>query len=226
MVQTCIQPYVEFTTTSLKSYFCLTIDSWGQLWPKPCTPLLSTFEWDQAPWSVPCFLWRQVRATSDVCGSRTGVTGNCQEEHRAPARQAEVTSPSDKEVCGHGASERCTLISTTLPMSNSLLLPWHQGGVCLHVDCKTKDFNVKCCFAENQSTLMMFSRIAFFFPYILTLCLTFQWLLFKLPSAELQNVVFVLKTTTENFICIQMPTGLWYFNNKTAGLKAHDEKSD
>lgn len=65
-----------------------------------------------------------------------------------------------------------------------------------------------------------------FFPYILTPCLTFQWLLFKLTTAELQNVVFVLKTMKENFICIQMPTGLWYFNNKTAGLKAHDEKSD
>lgn len=64
------------------------------------------------------------------------------------------------------------------------------------------------------------------FPYILASCLTFQWLLFKFTIAELQNVVFVLKTMTENFICIQMPTGLWYFNNKTAGLKAHDEKSD
>lgn len=64
------------------------------------------------------------------------------------------------------------------------------------------------------------------FPYILASRLTFQWLLFKLTTAELQNAVFVLTPMTENFICIQMPTGLWYFNNKTAGLKAHDEKSD
>lgn len=78
--------------------------------------------------------------------------------------------------------------------------------------------------SKNVSTDGVFQDL--FFPYLLTSCLTFQWLLFKLTTAELQNVVFVLKTMTEKFICIQMPTGLWYFNNKTAGLKAHDEKSD
>lgn len=107
--------------------------------------------------------------------------------------------------------------------------PSARGDMSLHVDCQTKDVNIKCCFAgkkkKKRSTLMMFFRISFF-PYILTSRLTVQWLLFKLTTAELQNVVFVLKTMTENFICIQMPTGLWYFNNKTAGLKAHDEKSD
>lgn len=103
--------------------------------------------------------------------------------------------------------------------------PSVQGDNYLHVDWRTKDFNITCCFAEKKvDTDDVFQDL--FFPYILTSCLTCQWLLFKLTTAELQNVAFVLKTMTENFICIQMPTGLWYFNNKTAGLKAHDEKSD
>lgn len=34
--------------------------------------------------------------------------------------------------------------------------------------------------------------------------LTFQWIVFKLSTPKLQNVVFVLKTMTENFICIQI----------------------
>lgn len=102
--------------------------------------------------------------------------------------------------------------------------PSLQGHIFLHYN--TKDFIIKCSSAEKKevNTDDVFQELIF--PYILASCLTFQWLLFKLTVAELQNVVFVLKTMTENFICIQMPTGLWYFNNKTAGLKAHDEKSD
>lgn len=33
-------------------------------------------------------------------------------------------------------------------------------------------------------------------------------------------------TMTENLSAFKLPTGLLYFNNKTAGLKAHDEKSE
>lgn len=209
--------YYEFTTTSQESYCCLTTASWGQLWHKFCTSL--TFRWSQVPWVVPCFLWRQMRAASGVCRSRAGFSVHYQ---RVPARSGAGVGHL-QEAHGGTSSRRRTLTSTIL-RSISVLLPQQQGGICLHVNCKNKDFSIKY-FQKNIPHCCCFPGWVFFL-HILTFCLTFQWLLFKLTSAELQNVVFVLKTMTENFICIQKPTGLWYFNNKTAGLKAHDEKSD
>lgn len=130
-----------------------------------------------------------------------------------------------EEGQGHGASERQTLISTLSSQAPEGFLPQPTSfciGTFFYIT--TLKILIFFCRKKEVNTDDVFQDLNF--PYILILCLTFQWLLFKLTTAELQNVVFVLKTMTENFICIQMPTGLWYFNNKTAGLKAHDEKSD
>lgn len=167
-----------------------------------------------------------MRATTDMCRSRIGFSGNPQEGPGGPTWE----EPLGCLPLGGGTGTWC--FRETDPDFH-LILPSSRrfsasANLLLHRDIffyiTTLKILIFFCRKKEVNTDDVFQDLNF--PYILILCLTFQWLLFKLTTAELQNVVFVLKTMTENFICIQMPTGLWYFNNKTAGLKAHDEKSD
>lgn len=156
----------KFATTSQQSYFCLNIDSWGQLWPESQTSLLSTFKWGQAQWVMPCFPLRQVRATTDICRSRTGFSGNHQEEHgllhgrswRLPPtrREKDVVLLRDRPWFPPYPPKVQTAFCLSQP-------PSVGGDMSLHIDCKNKDFNTKCCFAEKMLTLMIFFRISFFF---------------------------------------------------------------
>lgn len=64
-----------FISSCQQSWFCMSINFWGQLGPESQTPFLPTVEWGQAQWAVLCFPWRQMRATTDTAGAGLGSLG-------------------------------------------------------------------------------------------------------------------------------------------------------
>lgn len=138
-----------FITTSQQSYFCININFWGQLQPESQTPLLFTFEWGQAQWAVHCFLWRQMRATTDVCRSRTGFSGNPQERPGAPAWEELLSAPTRRER--DMVLQRAWFPPYPPKLQKVFCLsqpPSLQGHIFLHYN--TKDFFTKCSSAEKK----------------------------------------------------------------------------
>lgn len=141
-----------FITTSQQSYFCININFWGQLQPESQTPLLFTFEWGQAQWVVHCFLWRQMRATTDVCRSFSASLGTPRTDLGLlrggswclplTRRDRDMVLQRDRPWFPPYPPKLQKVFCLSQP-------PSLQGHIFLHYN--TKDFNNKCSSAENRS---------------------------------------------------------------------------